>query len=139
MRARPLPSDEVTRIQRRLPRALRRELERKWGFTGLLQALVASNDAMFSNLAAMAMGYSTASDVHHVNIIGIAIADERAHRGADDRMAAERAYESRIISDVFACLIMRLAVGYRFVGADPSPLFEAQRGWHADEHRSERG
>ena len=131
LRARLLTSADVARIERRFPRTVRRELERKWGFTGLLQSLVASNDTMFSNLTALTMGYSTASDVHHVTFTGIAIADERARRSDEDSLAAERAHESRIISDVFGCLMMRLAVGYRFAGADPSVLFEGYKTWFA--------
>jgi hypothetical protein len=129
LRARLLPFAEVARIKSRFPRPIRHELERKWGFTGLLQTLVTSNDTMFSNLASMAMGYSTASEVHHVTFTGIAIADERAQRSDDDRLAAERAHESRIISDVFGCLMLRLLIGYRFVDEDPSALLEVRRSW----------
>lgn len=136
LRARLLSSTEVVRIEGRFPRTTRRELERKWGFTGLLQALVASNDAMFLGFAGLAMGYSTASDVHHVTITGIAIADERAHRAEQDRLAAECAHESRVISDVLGCLMLRLAVGYRFVGADPAPLAAAREAWLSGDAQS---
>ena len=136
LRARLLPSTEVARIESRFPRNTRHELERKWGFTGLLQALVRSNDTMFSSFAGLAMGYSTASDVHHVTITGITIADERAQRAENDRLAVERAHESRIISDVLSCLMIRLAVGYRFVGADPEPLAAAREAWLSGDGQS---
>ena len=50
---------------------------------------------------------------------------ERERRSPERRDAILLAHGARMVSDVLSTLLMRLAVGYRFVAADPKPVHEA--------------
>ncbi len=125
VRARLLATAEAARIDAKFPKQRRRDLERKPGFTGLAQELVRSGDSAFANIGAMSVSYSVGSHVQHVTYTGIIIADERLRREPEREQAASEAHEARLISDMFVFLLLRLGVGYRFIGADPVPLQKA--------------
>lgn len=112
-----LPHAEVAEISARNEKASRRDLERRWGFTGLIGELSRSGDPYFHGLSALAHGYSMASHVQHGDIVGASIALERDLRSVERRDTIHLAHEGRLLSDLLHFLFLRLAVGYRFVAA----------------------
>ena len=117
-----LSDDEVDRLSALYEKAVRRRLETRWGFTGLIGELTRSDDPYFKGLDALAHNYSMASHVQHVDVVGASIALERDRRSMERRDAIHLAHEGRLLSDLLAFLLFRMAVGYRFVGADMSSL-----------------
>ena len=107
-------------------RVHRRELENRWGFTGLVVELTRSGDPLFRYLSAMAHAYSIASHIHHMDMIGSSIPLDRDRRTPQRRESIHIAHEERLIFDVLVFLYMRLTVGYRFVGANAKPLLDAK-------------
>jgi hypothetical protein len=133
-----LSAEERTEFSARYDKPSRSKLERRWGFTGLLRELVRSGDPLFEGAMATAHAYSMASHVQHVDAIGASIPLERDARTDERRETIHLAHETRLISDVLAFMFLRLAVGYRFVGADVSPLADAKaiideaQSWHSE-------
>jgi len=142
-----LSDEEVAEISGRLDKAARRALETRWGFTGLVGALSRSGDPYFHGLGALAHSYSLASHIQHADKHGTSIPLDRDMRSAERRDAIHLAHEGRLLSDVLHFLFMRLAVGYRFVGADSArlvtikarideacePFRQATEDWHSIE------
>lgn len=121
-----LPDSEVAELSARNDKVARRDLETRWGFTGLIGELSRSGDSYFEGLGALAHSYSMASHVQHVDMIGASIALERDRRPVERRDAIHLAHEGRLLSDLLYFLFLRLAVGYRFVAADMSQLVEVK-------------
>lgn len=121
-----LSDEELAELSATYDRVHRRELENRWGFTGLVGELSRSGDALFRNLGGMAHTYSMASHIHHMDMVGASIPLERDLRSDDRRETIHAVHEGRLISDVLIFLYLRLCVGYRFVGADMAPLAEAK-------------
>jgi hypothetical protein len=121
-----LPDNEIAELSARYDKVARRNLETRWGFTGLIGQLSRSADPYFDGLGALAHGYSMASHVQHADMVGVSIALERDRRSAERRDAVHLAHEGRLLSDLLDFLFLRLAVGYRFVAADMSPLAEVR-------------
>lgn len=107
-------------------RARRRELESRWGFTGLVVELIRSGDPLFRRLGAIAHSYSTASHIHHMDMVGASIPLDRDRRPAERRETIHIAHEERLVFDILVFLYLRLTVGYRFVGVNAAPLLEAK-------------
>ncbi|UYO37564.1 hypothetical protein KQX62_12440 [Rhodopseudomonas palustris] len=122
-----LPDAEYAELSARYDKARRRNLEMRWGFAGLIEALVNSGDPCFKGLEGLAHGYSMASHVQHADMVGVSIALERDFRPDERRSSIHLAHLGRLLSDVLECLFLRLAVGYRFVGADMSALSEVRK------------
>lgn len=118
-----LPDNEVAELSAR-HKAARRDLESRWGFTGLVAELSRSGDPNFKGVGALAHSYSMASHVQHADMVGASIALERDHRPTERRDAVHLAHEGRLLSDLLDFLFLRLAVGYRFVAADMSQLVD---------------
>lgn len=117
-----LSDNEVAELSARNDKLARRELETRWGFTGLIGELSRSGDPYFKSIGALAHGYSMASHVQHADMVGASIALERDRRSVERRDAIHLAHEGRLLSDLLEFLFLRLAVGYRFVAADISQL-----------------
>lgn len=120
-----LSDAEQTDIRVRYGKSVRRALDMQWGFTGLVRTLMLSADAGFSGVAGLAHGYSIASHIQHADSAGTSMPLDRELRSADRRDSIHLAHLGRLISDVFACLHLRLAVGYRYVVRDPTPVAAA--------------
>jgi len=121
-----LSDEELSELRSTYDRVHRRELENRWGFTGLVGELSRSGDPLFRNLGGLAHTYSMASHIHHMDMVGASIPLDRDMRSAERRETIHSAHEGRLISDVLIFLYLRLCVGYRFVGADMAPLAEAK-------------
>jgi hypothetical protein len=117
-----LSDRELAALSARHKKAARRALETRWGFTGLVSELSGSNDPLFNGLGALVHGYSIASHIQHADIVGTSIALERDLRSTERRDSLHLAHEARLLSDLLNFFLLRLAVGYRFVGADMSQL-----------------
>jgi hypothetical protein len=89
---------------------------------------------------AVAHMYSMASHVQHVDAVGASLPLERDARSDKRRESIHIVHEARLVSDVISFMFLRLAAGYRFVEADPTPLVEAKaaadeaRRWHSELH-----
>lgn len=120
-----LTDAERDRIGTRYDRAVRRRLQEEWGFTGLIPRLASASDLRIDGVSALAHGYSIASHVQHMDFTGVSLPLERDFRSPDRRDSIHMAHVARLISDVFACFILRLAAAYRYVGEDQTPLAKA--------------
>lgn len=122
IRDRLLPDEERERLAQSFPSGARRDLERRWGFTGLVSELEKSEDALFKNVGATAFAYAMASHIQHVDAIGSSIPLERDVRPGARRESVQLAHLGRLVCDPLRFMFLRLAVGYRFTGSDTSPL-----------------
>jgi hypothetical protein len=127
IRDRLLKEEEIDEIEQSYPRPLRRSLETKWGFTGLIRELERSGDALFKGFPGLAFSYSTGSHQLHADYMGVLLPFERDLRAQDRRDALHRAHAVHLISDLFTALWLRLQVGYRFVDTNPAPIFDAMK------------
>lgn len=125
LRERLIPQEEIERMNREYDKTYKRTLETRWGFTGLISSLSASDDPLFKGFDSLAHGYSIASHIMHADYLGVSIPMERDMRDEDRRNSVHFAHMARLISDAFSWMKMRLSVGYRFVGADYSVINEA--------------
>lgn len=126
IRERLLSIEELGELGSTYDRVHRRELESRWGFTGLVGELSRSGDPLFRNLGGLAHTYSMASHILHTDMVGASIPMDRDLRSDDRRETIHLAHEGRLISDVLVFLYLRLTAGYRFVGADTRPLAKAK-------------
>jgi len=134
IRDRIISDEELVELRAKYPKQQRQALEQKWGFTGLVHAFSLSGDITFSKLRGLAHGYSVASHVTHADYIGVSIPLDRDYRSPEKRNSAHLAHLVRLLSDACICLHLRLLVGYRYVGHDLKPVFDALR--RIDELRS---
>lgn len=127
IRDRLLSSGEIANIEQRFGKALRRALDTKWGFSGLIGELSRSSDQMFSNISALSHGYSMSSHILHADYMGVAIALERDTRPEQRRDLIHFSHLSRLLIGQLAYLHMRLMVGYRFIDHPPEALTEVEK------------
>jgi hypothetical protein len=106
---------DLRSIREKFNKAQRRELERKWGFSGLISALSNSDDPLLAGFKSLAHGYSIASHLLHADFSGTAIPLERDERSLERRETAHLAHLSRLISDVFTFFQCRVFAGYRCI------------------------
>ncbi|MDV3253548.1 DUF5677 domain-containing protein [Devosia sp. BK] len=122
LRDRLLSNDEEARIGNTYNGTVRRALESRWGFTGLLGEFSRSGDELFRGFGGYAHNFSFASHILHADYVGASLALDRDRRPPEKRDAVLLAHSVRLISDVLTCLHFRLVVGYRFVGSDTQPV-----------------
>jgi hypothetical protein len=125
IRALLLPPREIQEIEESYPPSYRRSLESRWGFAGLIGALSRSGDPLFEGFGGFAHQYSMSSHIQHMDYVGTSIAVDRERRSSERKNAVALAHGVRLLSDLVTAFILRLRVGYRFVGADPTPLRSA--------------
>lgn len=111
-----ISSEKRAEINERYDRKTRQELERRWGFTGLISSLTNSGDPLFKGFTGLLHEYSNASHIQHADCIGVGMPMERDLRSSDERDAIHLAHLNRIISDGFAYFKFRVMTGYRFIG-----------------------
>lgn len=125
IRDRVMPDEELVEFRDKYPKQERNALERKWGFTGLIQSLSTSDDPAFAGFRGLAHGYSVSSHIAHADYMGVSIPLDRDLRENERRRTAHLTHLIRLLSDSCTCLYLRLLVGYRFIGEDLQPIFEA--------------
>lgn len=126
LRDRLLSDEEREQLSQRYNRDMRRALDTKWGFTGMIGAFRRSADPLFSGFHGLTHGYSVASHIQHADFQGVSIPMDRDVREPERRDSIHQAHLVRLISDCFSYFITRLSVGYRFIEQDPSPIKDAQ-------------
>lgn len=137
IRDRIIPDEQLAELRDKYPKQERNALEQKWGFTGLIQSLSRSNDPAFAGFRGLAHGYSVSSHIVHADYMGVSIPLDRDLRENERRKTAHLTHLIRLLSDSCTCLYLRLLVGYRFIGEDLKPVFEA--GQRIDEFRASFG
>ncbi|QLQ27370.1 MAG: hypothetical protein HZT39_02925 [Pseudoxanthomonas sp.] len=124
-RDRLLPEDQLDALRKAYDTGARRSIESRWGVAGMLDTFRRSGDIISSRFRGTLHNYSLASHIQHADYIGISVPDERERREPARRDALHLAHLSRVISDAFSYLIMRLTSGYRFIGEDLGPIRSA--------------
>ncbi len=125
IRDRLLPDPQHQELRDRYDKNRRRELEQKWGFTALLNALSRRADGSFKGLAGLAWGYSLMSHLQHADYIGVVLPLDRDMRYAERRETLHLAHLARLVIDTLTSMINRLTVGYLFIREDLGPVLEA--------------
>lgn len=125
VRDRLLTQDQRFEITRDYPKAQRRALDSRWGFTGLIGELSRSGDNPFRSFAGFAHGYSLASHIHHADYVGTSLPADRDRRTPERRNSIQLAHAARLVTDCFSYLRLRLLTGYRFISENPKPLEKA--------------
>lgn len=127
IRERLLSDPEYQELRSRYDKNQRRDLEAKWGFTMLLNALSKRKDPSFRELSGLAWGYSLMSHLQHADFMGVSLPLDREARSDERREALQLAHLARLIIDSLTQLLNRLTVGYLFVGVDLRPVADAKR------------
>jgi len=125
IRERLLPETQYQDLRNRYDRVQRRELEQKWGFTNLLNALSRRAGTPLKSLAGLAWSYSLMSHLQHADYVGAMLPLERDMRSTERREALHCAHLARLIIDTLTSMLNRLTVGYIFVREDLGPVMEA--------------
>lgn len=119
-----LSDDELISLRANYPRGIRRDLERRWGFTGLIASLAQSDLPEATQIPTLLHTFNVASRIHHADAHGASIVLERDGRSIERRTAIHLAHSARLLSDAIHYTLMRLFAAYRFIGVDPSPVKE---------------
>lgn len=122
IRERLLSDDELSELRATYPKHLRRALETRWGFAGLVRELSSSADPLFDGLKGIAHDYALASHISHADLAGVEMPIERDRRDTERREAIHLAHAARLIEQCVRMFQVRLIVGYRFVGQPASAL-----------------
>lgn len=104
----------------------RRSIESRWGVGGIINSLRQQTGTSQVNFDSMLHNYSLSSHIQHADYIGVSLPYDRESREPINRDTLELAHLSRIISDAFALLVLRITSGYRFLGIDLQPIYDAQ-------------
>ena len=118
LRERLLGEQEMARITSSTDYASRRQMETRWGFTGLVGELARSQDELYRDVGILSHNYAMASHVLHGDSAGVSLPLDRDRRSPNRRDTMTKAHAVRLISDVMTAFQLRLAAGYRLVGLD---------------------
>jgi hypothetical protein len=111
-----LPDAERDKLRAIYDKASRRSMETRWGYTGLLNALIRSGDPTYSTLSGLFYGYTLSSHLHHADYAGISIALGHSRLDPRTRDSTQLSRMSRLIRDCFTCFELRFAAASRFAG-----------------------
>jgi hypothetical protein len=111
-----LSDEDLTDLRAAYPRRMRSDIERRWGFTALVEAVAKQGGAIGPMARALLHGYSVASDLQHMSHIGTELPLERDMRPDDRRHAIELAHAAKLISDCYHFTVFRVIVILRFLG-----------------------
>jgi len=121
-----LSEERLQELGQRYDKTTRRSIESRWGVGGLLNSLRKDVSAGIPRFDSLLHNYSLSSHIQHADYIGISLPYDRESRDAERRDALELAHHSRLISDCFSFMSSRLFSGYRFLGLELEPIWEAQ-------------
>jgi len=119
-----LTEERGAEIAGQYPRDVRRRLQTSWGFTGLIDHMVRSNEGLGKLAAGLLHGYSMASHIAHADYQGAGMVMEREYRDHRRRDAANKAHGARLISDQLWYCALRLIVSYRFLGRSTQIIYD---------------
>jgi hypothetical protein len=115
-----LSAQREKELRDRYPRLLRQQIEQRWSFSELINAISQSSLVGSDLFKSLLYGYWTSSQVAHVSFEGIMMPVEREGREPRQRHAVGFAHSARVASDCYSHCVMRLHTGLKFVGADLS-------------------
>lgn len=118
-----LNESEIAAIQAAYPRNMRRDIERRWGFTALVNAVTAPGGAFGPTGRVLLHGYSTASHLQHMSHEGAELPVERDRRPSERREAIELAHAARLVSDCYEFTWLRVAAILKLLKRRPDDLF----------------
>jgi hypothetical protein len=116
--------EELDAIRSAYPRETRNELERRWGFTALVEAVSKPGGAFGPTARALLHGYSVASHLQHMSYEGTDMPMERDTRPERRREAIELAHAAKLIGHCFHLTSLRVIAILRFLKRRPDALGE---------------
>lgn len=121
-----LTEERLQELSQMYDKTTRRSIESRWGVGGLLNSLRNGISSGTPKFDALLHNYSLSSHIQHADYIGISLPYDRETRVAERRDALEFAHLSRLISDCFSFMSLRLFSGYRFLDLELKPICDAQ-------------
>jgi hypothetical protein len=116
-----LSTDCVAELEEKYPKPVRDALERKWGFTRMVESL-AKAGGPYAPLSGLLYNYGMASHSSHLDGDAVLMMWERDRRPQDRLEAVELAHGARLIGDVLTFADFRTSAFYKFHGADTDTL-----------------
>jgi hypothetical protein len=120
-----LPQAKYDAVSSAYPRKVRQQIEGRWGFTRLIEALASSNSPVAELFPTLLHGYGMASHLQHADAVGVGVVAERESRPEPGRSRVKLAHIARIVSDCNAYSFMRLMSAYLFAEENTKPVYEA--------------
>lgn len=127
LRERLLSEENLNELSLFYDKKARRSIESRWGVGGLLNSLRKDASNRVSGFDALLHNYSLSSHLQHADYIGISLPYDRESRDEEGRDALELAHLSRLISDCFSFMSLRLLSGYLFLDLDLKPIRDGHR------------
>lgn len=119
-----LTDAEFETLNAKYPSKIRREIESKWSFSGLLAAIGKEPGPHAPLCKGLGHNYSMSSRILHADWHGVLMIMEREYRSEPSRTSTYVAHSGRIISDIFWFSVLRISRGYKFTGKASEPLNE---------------
>ncbi|HEV2577191.1 MAG TPA: DUF5677 domain-containing protein [Acidobacteriaceae bacterium] len=120
-----ISAEREKELRDRYPRLLRQQIEQRWSFSEMINAISKSSLVASDLFKSLLYGYWTSSQVAHVSFEGIMMPTERESREPRQKLAVNLAHSARVASDCYIYCIMRLHTAIKFVGADLSDFRSA--------------
>lgn len=148
-----LSQEELETLQSRYPRRMQDDLEKRWSFGQLTEALAGSDLPSAKYLVLMLHDYRLSSHLVHQDGDGVFMIWERDQRSPQRKEALELAHGFSELSDIFHLAMFRSLAAYQMVDIEPSALIEmiskyspllsrvgeARKIWHDVEYGVETG
>lgn len=119
-----VPDDQRASVRARYPREARANLERRWGFTELVESVSKPDGAFGPGAKALLHHYSLASHLYHMSYEGVDMPLERDQREPERKMAIQKAHAAQLLASSYNLAVLRILVLCRFCGIS----LEALRG-----------
>jgi hypothetical protein len=113
-----LSAQREKELRDRYPRLLRQQIEQRWSFSELINAISQSSLVGSDLYKSLLYGYWASSQVAHVSFEGIMMPVETESREPRQKDSISFAHSARVASDCYFYCVMRLHTGLKFVGAD---------------------
>lgn len=122
-----LSQEEYDALNAKYSSKIKRELESKWSFSGLLASIEQEPGPHAELCKGLGHNYSMSSRFLHADWHGVHTILERDSREEPSRTATHVVHASRIISDIYWFTILRLLKAYDFVGKSKEPINELMK------------
>lgn len=121
-----ISDEEVAEIRAAYPREMRKDIERRWGFTALVDAVSQPGGAFGPTGRLLLHGYSIGSHLEHMSYEGTDMPLERDQRPKERRDAIELAHAAKLIGDCFQFTFLRALAVHRFLTLDFNALLAVE-------------
>lgn len=122
-----LTEEEITSLERKYPKKLRKQMEQKWSFSEIVRTLSASGEPAYDTLVSTYHDYAIGSHLIHMDGDAIGIIWDRNNRESERRIALELAHGVRLISAILTYAAIRTEVYYKLYKLDASPMNDLKR------------